>query len=110
MRIELYTPDYMSKVRPTLTVGTVARTIARGGSSVFTSDRTLKWVQLIRPGAATHSNDPDQRLVDLPFTQSGTNVTAQLDANPNLTPPGWYMLSGVDTAGTPSVATWVQVT
>jgi len=37
-------------------------------------------------------------------------VTAQLDANANLTLPGWHRLSGVDTAGPPSVATWVQVT
>lgn len=110
MRIELYTPDYVSKPRPTLTVGTDARTIARGGSTTFTSDRTLKWVHVIRPSAATHSNDPDQRLVDLPFTQTGTSVVATLDANPNLTPPGWYLLFGVDTAGAPSVATWVHVT
>lgn len=64
----------------------------------------------MRPGSATHSNDPDQRLVDLPFTQTGADVTASLDANPNLTPPGWYMLYGVDAIGTPSVATWVHVT
>ena len=109
MRIEMYAPDYTTKPRPTLTVPTAQRTIARGGSTSFTSDRDLKWVQLIRPGSATHSNDPDQRLVDLPFTQNGTAVSATLDANPNLTPPGWYMLFGVDTAGTPSVATWVHV-
>jgi hypothetical protein len=70
----------------------------------------LKWVELVRPGSATHSNDPDQRLVDVPFTQTGTTVNTALDANPNLTPPGWYMLFGVDAAGTPSVATWVHVT
>ena len=109
MRIEMYAPDYTTKARPTLTVANAQRTVARGGSTSFTSDRDLKWVQLIRPGSATHSNDPDQRLVDLPFTQNGTAVSATLDANPNLTPPGWYMLFGVDTAGTPSVATWVHV-
>ncbi len=109
MRIEIYTPDYVGKVRPNLTVGAAARTITRGSSTTFQSDRALKWVELVRPSAATHSNDPDQRLVDLPFTQTGANVTANLDANPHLTPPGWYMLYGVDTAGTPSVATWVQV-
>lgn len=110
MRIEIYTPDYVGKARPTLTVNTSARTMARGDTRTFQSNTALKWVELIRPGAATHSNDPDQRLVDLPFTQTGATVTAALDANPNLTPPGWYMLVGVDTAGTPSVATWVHVT
>ena len=109
MRIEMYAPDYTTKPRPTLTVGNAQRTISRGGSTSFQSDRDLKWVHLVRPGSATHSNDPDQRLVDLPFTQNGTAVSATLDANPNLTPPGWYMLFGVDTAGIPSVATWVHV-
>ncbi len=109
MRIEMYAPGYTTKVRPTLTVANAQRTISRGGSTAFKSDRALKWVQLVRPGSATHSNDPDQRLVDMPFTQNGTGVSATLDANPNLTPPGWYMLFGVDTAGTPSVARWVHV-
>ena len=80
MRIEIFTPDYMTKPRPVLTVGDEAR-----------------------------SNDPDQRLVDMLFTQAGTDVTATLDANSNLTPPGWYGLYGVDTLGASSVATWVHV-
>ncbi len=116
MRIEIYAPKYTKRVRPALTVDPAARSITRGGTTSFTTDRPLKWVHLVRPGAATHSNDPDQRLVDLPFTQTaqtdgaGGAVAASLDANPNLTPPGWYMLFGVDTDGTPSVATWVKVT
>lgn len=109
MRIELYSPDYLKRTRPTLSGFATNPTMTRGGSISFKSDRPLKWAQLVRPSAATHSNDPDQRLVDLPFTQSGTSVVARLDANPNLTPPGWYMLFGVDTDGTPSVAKWVKV-
>jgi hypothetical protein len=109
MRIELYSPDYLKRTRPTLGFGDDPITIPRGGTTAFTSDVPLRWVELVRPSAATHSNDPDQRLVDLPFTQDGAAVTASLDANPNLTPPGWYMLFGVDEAGTPSVAQWVQV-
>lgn len=110
LRIELYEPQYVPKDRPVLGGMASSPTIARGGSIGFTSSRPLQWAQLVRPSAATHSNDPDQRLVDLPFTQTGSQVTATLDPNPNLTPPGWYMLFGVDTDGTPSVATWVKVT
>lgn len=110
MRIEIYSPEYTTKSRPVLTVGTAARTFTRGGTTTFTADRPLKWVHIVRPGAATHSNDPDQRLVDMPFTQTGSTVTASLDSNPNLTPPSWYMLFGVDAQNTPSVATWVHVT
>jgi len=108
-RIEIYQPKYFDKVRPVLGGLPANPTLARGATINFTSDRPLQWAELIRPGAATHSNDPDQRLVDLPITQNGTQVSAALAANPNLTPPGYYMLFGVDTDGTPSVATWVQV-
>ncbi len=109
LRIELYSPPYMTKTRPTLS-GFSSASMARGGTIGFSSDVPLQYAELVRPSAATHSNDPDQRLVDLPVTQSGTHVTASLDPNPNLTPPGWYMLFGVDQTGTPSVAKWVQVT
>ena len=109
MRIEIYTPDYVNQTRPVLSGFAGSPAITRGRTISFKSDRTLKWAELVRPSAATHSNDPDQRLVDLPITQSGTQVTASLDANPNLTPPGYYLLFGVDTNGVPSVGQWVKV-
>ncbi len=109
MRIEVFTPDYAAEARPTLTVEASQTQVTRGGSLTFSADRPLRWVELVRPSAVTHSLDPDQRLVDLPFVQTGGQVAAQLDANPNLTPPGWYMLFGVDAANVPSVATWVHV-
>jgi hypothetical protein len=31
-------------------------------------------------------------------------------ANPNLAPPGWYMLFLVDQQGVPSIASWIQIT
>ncbi len=109
LRIETYEPDYVSDVRPTLAGFPETVTLERGGSISFTADTPLAYVELVRPSAVTHSNDPDQRLVDLTFTQDGADVEANLDANPNLTPPGWYMLFGVDENNVPSVATWVHV-
>ena len=41
-------------------------------------------------------------------TADGVSLT--LPGNPDLLPPGWYMLFLTDAAGTPSVARWVQVT
>jgi len=86
--------------------------VAHGGSISFSSDKPLKWAELVRPSAATHMMDPEQRIVDLPFTQnpSTNGVTATVDANKNLTPPGYYMLFGVDADNVPSVASWVRVT
>jgi hypothetical protein len=71
----------------------------------------IKWVSLVRNGVTTHSFDSAQRLVDVPIAgRTATAVRATLTNQPNLAPPGWYMLFVVSTAGVPSVATWVHVT
>jgi len=70
---------------------------------------TVTAVNLIRPGAATHSFDQEQRFVPLSFSSGGSstlNVTAP--PNGNHAPPGYYMLFIV-AGGVPSVAHWVHV-
>ncbi len=57
----------------------------------------------------THQIDDDQPSVPLSFTKSGASLTAQMPGNPNLAPPGCYMLVIVDDNGVPSVAPWVKV-
>ena len=64
---------------------------------------------LIRPAAVTHSSDPNQRFVDLPMTVNGNNIGLNVTSNPNIAPPGWYMLFVIDANGVPSVAKWVKV-
>jgi hypothetical protein len=64
---------------------------------------------LIKPAAVTHSSDPNQRYVELPMTVNGNTVGLNLTSNPNIAPPGWYMLFVVNAAGVPSIASWVQV-
>jgi hypothetical protein len=36
-------------------------------------------------------------------------VTAKVPQNPNIAPPGWYMLFLVDNNGVPSVARWMRL-
>jgi hypothetical protein len=65
---------------------------------------------LMRPVATTHSSDLEQRLVDLPLTVTGADTLAlTLPASPNLAPPGWYLFTVLDAAGTPSPAAWVHL-
>ncbi len=59
-------------------------------------------VRLLRPGAATHSWDINQRTVELPFPKpSSTRLRITAPDNPNLAPPGWYMLFVVDDQARP---------
>ncbi|HMH06985.1 MAG TPA: galactose oxidase early set domain-containing protein, partial [Terriglobales bacterium] len=65
-------------------------------------------------GSVTHSFDMDQRYVGLSFTAgqgatSSGSLTVAGPPNSNIAPPGYYMLFLVNKAGTPSLASWVQV-
>ncbi|MGH3869686.1 MAG: galactose oxidase-like domain-containing protein [Pseudonocardiaceae bacterium] len=111
LRIEVYSPPYLSRgPRPTIDA---APTEWRYGQTVDISTPnagTIQWASLIRPGVTTHSFNTNQRLVDLPITaQGGTTVGVQVTAEPNLAPPGWYMLFLTDTNRVPSVAHWVHL-
>lgn len=107
LRLEIYTPAYVLQSRPVIQGAT--QTVAYGGTiSIQTSQSSsIKWVNLIRPMATTHSCDTEQRLVDVPFTKQTGSLTATVTTNRNLAPPGWYMLSIVNTNNVPSIATWI---
>jgi hypothetical protein len=52
----------------------------------------------------------NQRLVDLPIAlQMNGILQVSVPTNPNIAPPGWYMLFIVDQHGVPSVARWIHL-
>jgi hypothetical protein len=108
-RVSIYRPPYFFKgPRPQIT--SLRNTAwAYGSTQRITVDKPVVKASLIRPAAVTHSSDPNQRYVDLPMTVDGNTVDLSLTSNPNLAPPGYYMLSVVDAAGVPSVSRWVRV-
>ncbi len=109
-RIEIYTPPYLYQgSRPSLSGG--PQTIERGESGTFTSQHasSVKSVRLMRPSAATHVTDVDQRSIALDFKTSGDKVTVTVPKNKNLVQSGWYMVFVNDDQGTPSKARWVKV-
>jgi hypothetical protein len=113
MRISVYTPPYLyDGARPQVT-SPVSTEWSYGSTQRITvdaQDGAVTSAELIRPAAVTHSSDPNQRSVDLPITENadgslGLNVTD----NPDIAPPGWYMLFVQNAAGTPSTAQWVHL-
>lgn len=109
-RISLYSPPYLFRSdQPEITaVGSVEWTY--GSVQPITVDGPIASAALIRPAAVTHSSDPNQRSVALPMTVEGNEIDLHVTSNPDLAPPGWYMLFVADAAGTPSVAKWVHLT
>ncbi|MDT9698857.1 galactose oxidase-like domain-containing protein [Streptomyces sp. P17] len=107
--VSVYTPPYLLKgERPTIT-SVIDTEWNYGDTQRITVDRPIAKAELIRPAAVTHSSDPNQRFVDLPLSVDGNNIDLNVTSNPNLAPPGWYMLFAVDANGVPSVAKWVHL-
>ncbi|MCP3819030.1 DUF1929 domain-containing protein [Streptomyces sp. A3M-1-3] len=107
--VSIYTPPYLLKgARPQIT-SVIDTQWTYGDTQRITVNRPIAKAELIRPAAVTHSSDPNQRFVDLPLTVDGNNIDLNVTSNPNLAPPGWYMLYAVDAGGIPSVAKWVHL-
>lgn len=115
--IEIYSPPYLFTSngdlanRPTLT--DIPTTINYGPAAFEVTTAAPGAIQeavLMRPGAATHAFDMEQRLIELEIAP-GQDGKLQLvgPPNANIAPPGYYMLFLIDSAGVPSVATFVRL-
>ncbi len=108
----LYLPDGSGNPAPRPQIFSAPSTALQLGQNflmtVGANDQIGK-VNLIRVGANTHAFNSEERLISLPFTQSGTQITATLNASPNLAPPGYYMLFVLNSSGVPAIAKIVSV-
>lgn len=59
-------------------------------------------VSLIGLSSVTHSFNTGQRRQTLRFVQSASSVSVGLPASPSLAPPGYYLISVLNTKGVPS--------
>jgi nucleoside-diphosphate-sugar epimerase len=53
---------------------------------------------------STHSNNLDQRFINLSFKQNGQQLATVLPSDPTVLLPGYYMLFAFNIAGVPSNA------
>lgn len=111
LRLEIYSPAYMSRSRPIIQSAPEALKYRQQFTIQTPQASNIKWVSLIRPMATTHSCETEQRLVDVPInSRNATSLNVTATSNRNIAPPGWYMLFLCDNNGTPSVATWTLIT
>jgi PKD repeat protein len=110
LRAQIYEPPYLhSGNRPVITAA--PSTIGWGtGFRIETPQAsTITGVALIRTGASTHAWDQNQRYVPLSFTASGDGLDVSAPAGGGAAPPGYYQLVIENSAGVPSVASFVRV-
>jgi hypothetical protein len=108
---EIFSPPYLfAGARPT--ISSSPPTLGYGQQfTISTPDyASIGRVALVKAGSVTHSNNFDQRYVDLTYQSDGSGgLTATSPPDSNHAPPGWYMLFILNTSGVPSVASWIQV-
>src|SRR5207247_1378371 len=112
--VEIYQPAYLFTrdvnnnvvlaTRPT--IASVPGTIAWGGQfTVSTPDAAnISSVVLVRPGAATHAFDMDQRLVGMSFTKGSGTLTMTSPTTGTIAQAAYSMMFLVNSSGVPSVA------
>jgi Galactose oxidase-like, Early set domain len=109
MRISIYSPPYLFHgARPQIT-GLSTQSWTYGSAPQITANQKIVSAELIRPAAVTHQSDPNQRYVALPLSVNGNHIGLNVTSDPNIAPPGWYMLFVTNANGVPSVAKWVHV-
>lgn len=111
MRLEIFSPPYLFK-GPRPTIEDAPKVWGYGQRLTLRSPQSgnIRWASLISSGVTTHSFDAGQRLVDLNIVgQGGGTMQVDVTNNPNLAPPGWYMLFLTDNNRIPSVARWIQL-
>jgi hypothetical protein len=107
----LYLNDGSGRPAPRPTIVSAPSTLKGGqqfSMTVGSSDQ-ISFINLIRMGFTTHTFDPEQRRIPVPFVQNGATITAAVINSSESTPPGYYMLFVFNKAGTPSVATIVSM-
>jgi hypothetical protein len=115
--IEYFSPPYLftkdgsgsPAPRPVIDSAPAATGYARTFAVSTEQAASIDKVGLVRLGAPTHAEDQGQRYVPLEFKTSGSALTVTAPANPNVAPPGYYMLFVTNTAGVPSVAKIVKL-
>lgn len=109
-KAEIFSPPYLFKgPRPQITSAPTTVGYGRAFDLKSPAAGDVASISLIKPGSVTHSTSFDQRFLDLDFTQSGETLQVAAPAGAALAPPGDYMLFVVNSAGVPSVASWIHV-
>ncbi|WP_298582692.1 kelch motif-containing protein [uncultured Kocuria sp.] len=108
LRISVYSPSYLHRgERPQITQA--PETAGYGDILNLEVEGEVTAASLMAPMSSTHQTDTNARLIDLPLAGSGSSRTVQVPDNPNLVPPGPYMLTVLDADGVPSQAKWVRI-
>jgi hypothetical protein len=109
--LEVYSPPYLfNGTRPTITSSPASVGYNQQFCIVTPNAANITQVALVKAESTTHTNRFDERYVSLSFTIGNGQITATSPLNGNYAPPGYYLLSIVNSSGVPAVMPFIQVT
>jgi uncharacterized repeat protein (TIGR01451 family) len=107
---QIFSPPYLFKGARPIVTSAPAHVHYGQVFSVATPDAAnITAVNWIRLGSVTHVFDQNQRINRLPFSRTAGALSVTAPTNPNLAPPGHYMMFLIGANGVPSEAPIVQL-
>ncbi|NJN43539.1 MAG: DUF1929 domain-containing protein, partial [Anaerolineae bacterium] len=107
---EIFSPPYLFKgPRPTITHAPSVVTYGQAFEVATPDGADIQQVTWVRLGAVTHAFNENQRINTLAYGLSAEGLAVTSPSDPNLAPPGHYMLFILNAQGVPSQAAIVQL-
>lgn len=112
---EIFTPPYLFNddgslaARPTMGSVPAVADYSESFNVSVNHPLNIAKAHLIKIGSVTHSENQDQRLVPLEFSQQALRLSLSMPASRNVAPPGHYLLYVVDTNGVPSIGAMLKL-
>jgi hypothetical protein len=108
---ERFFPDYFDMLRPMISGAPAAINYGTTFTINTPNASDITEVILMRSGTVTHGFNMSQRGLECVISSVGAGtIGAEMPANPNLAPPGWYLLFILGAGRVPSTGQWVRVT
>ena len=109
-RTEIFSPDYIFKERPIISGELVVKSY--GGNILIPTPNpnSISKVSLVKLMSTTQYHESNQRLLWLDIHDKSSNVIiVSAPLNPNLAPPGMYMVHILNEANVPSYAHIIKI-
>lgn len=114
-KIEIFSPPYMFSARPT--ISSAPSLVHHGRIFAISSPEaeTITKVVLVRPMAATHQTDSEQKVIEMANRHDHANPSQILVTAPDSLHPhsnaqkGYYMMFAVNAQDVPSEAKWIYL-
>jgi galactose oxidase len=108
--MQVFSPPYLFRgARPVITSAPDVLNYGQGFMISTAEAASIAQVTLVRLPSVTHAFDQNQRFFRMSFQAGSESLAVTAPTQPNLAPPGHYMMFLVNSQGVPSVAKIIRL-